>query len=119
VGPRLAAIPRMNRATDQTDASPSAPAGGSDGYGQALGRWKQGATVPSAQQGAYWMRAASDLQAGRDSDSGDTCGYPEAIDQLTNLASLPDAQQTPSQNQQYHTDIDALDEFFGTPGLYN
>jgi hypothetical protein len=31
---------------------------------------------------------------------------------------LPDANQTPTQNAEYHHDINALNAFFGTPGLY-
>jgi hypothetical protein len=38
---------------------------------------------------------------------------------LTDLTSLPEAQQAPAQNVQYRHDIDALNEFFGAPGLYS
>jgi hypothetical protein len=88
-------------------------------YDEAQAQWKQGAGAVSAQQGAYWLKAASDLQAGEDTDGRDTSGYPQAINELTDLASLPDAQQTPAQNAQYHQDIDDLNAFFGTPGLYS
>ena len=88
-------------------------------YDEAQAQWKQGAGAVSAQQGAYWLKAASDLQAGEDTDDRDTSGYPQAINELTDLASLPDAQQTPAQNAQYHKDIDDLNAFFGTPGLYS
>jgi len=88
-------------------------------YAKARTQWTQGASAISAQEGLYWSKAASDLQAGENTDSGDTSGYPKAIDELKNLAALPDAQQTPAQNAQYHTDIDDLNAFFGTPGLYS
>jgi hypothetical protein len=107
-----------------TDPTPDDPAsddptpGATHLYDEARAQWKQGAGAVSAQQGAYWLKAASDLQAGADTDGGDTSGYPQAINELTDLASLPDAQQTPAQNAQYHQDIDDLNAFFGTPGLY-
>jgi len=122
-------------ATRAPAAAPSAPAAGSlsvapsqsagpdtdpsdvptpdtlDGYGQALALWRQGAVAASGQRGAYWLRAAADLQAGQDSDERDTSGYPDAIDALTDLASNPGPEQVTA-------DIGALDDFFGTPGLY-
>jgi hypothetical protein len=91
----------------------------SPGYSKALIQWKDGATAISAQQGAYWLAAASDLQAGKATDSRDTSTYQNAIDELKELTSLPDAQQTPAQNAAYHKDIDGLNSFFGTPGLYS
>jgi hypothetical protein len=91
----------------------------SPGYNKALVQWKDGATAISAQQGVYWLAAASDLQAGKATDSRDTSTYQAAIDELKELTSLPDAQQTAAQNTAYHKDINALNNFFGTPGLYS
>jgi hypothetical protein len=82
-----------------------------DGYGQALALWGQGAVAAPGQRSAYWLRAAADLQTGQDADDRDTSGYPDAIDALTDLASNPDPEQVKA-------DVTALDDFFGTPGLY-
>lgn len=115
------AVPSASDADATPDASPSddPTPGATHLYDEAKAQWKQGAGAVSAQQGAYWLKAASDLQAGEDTDDRDTSGYPQAINELTDLASLPDAQQTPAQNAQYHQDIDDLNAFFGTPGLYS
>jgi hypothetical protein len=87
-------------------------------YDAAKSQWKQGATAISADQGKYWTKAASQLTAGASTDGGDTSGYLAAAAALTELTSLPDAMQTPAQNATYHADIDALNAFFHTPGLY-
>jgi hypothetical protein len=89
------------------------------GYQAARAQWQAGATAISAQQGMYWTKAANDLTAGKSTDSGDTSGYPSAITHLKELVTLPDAQQTPAQNAAYHADINALNTFFNTPGLYS
>jgi hypothetical protein len=69
--------------------------------------------------GVYWDNAATDLTTGQTSDSGDTSGYADAITELKQLITLPDAQQTPTQNAEWHHDVDALNTFFNTPGLYS
>jgi hypothetical protein len=56
-------------------------------------------------------RAADDLRA-----SGGS-GYGTAISELTYLAQLPATNDTPAQQAQGRTDVQALDSFFGTPGL--
>ncbi len=89
------------------------------GYSKALAQWKKGATAISAQQGEYWLAAASLLQSAEGTDGGNTSGYQVAANELKDLAALPDAQQTPAQNAEYHNDINALNSFFGTPGLYS
>jgi len=89
------------------------------GYDAARKEWQQGATAISAQMGLYWDNAATDLTSGETSDSGDTSGYAAAIKELKQLITLPDAQQTPTQNAEYHADINALNTFFNTPGLYS
>ncbi|MBO0823895.1 MAG: hypothetical protein J2P27_08560 [Actinobacteria bacterium] len=59
----------------------------------------------------YLQRAADDLQA---------TGYPgyvTATNELTYLAHLPATNVTSDQRATAHTDVLALDSFFGTPGL--
>jgi hypothetical protein len=87
-------------------------------YDAARAQWQAGATAISAQQGSYWSQAADDLTLGEATDS-DSTGYADAVTALKELISLPDAQQTAAQNARYHTDIDALNIFFKTPGLYS
>jgi hypothetical protein len=81
-------------------------------------QWQAGATAISAQQGKYWSQAATDLTQGETTDS-DPTGYAAAVTELKELISLPDAQQTPQQNARFHADIDGLNTFFKTPGLYS
>jgi hypothetical protein len=59
----------------------------------------------------YLQQAADDLRA-----SGYS-GYGTAIAQLTYLAHLPATNDTPTQQANAHSDVRALDRFFGTPGL--
>ena len=49
----------------------------------------------------------------------DPTGYAGAVTMLNQLISLPDAQQTPAQNAEFHADINSLNAFFKTPGLYS
>jgi hypothetical protein len=89
------------------------------GFTSAQAEWKKGAGVSAAQQGAYWTRAANDLLAGEKTDGNGTEAYQIAIVELKDLTSLPDAQHSTAQNVRYHMDIEALDGFFSTPGLYS
>lgn len=74
--------------------------------------WIAGSKAISANQGLYWTQAENDLKtAGSE--------FTTQIAQLKQLIALPDANQTPAQNAQYHHDINALNTFFGTPGLYS
>jgi len=59
----------------------------------------------------YLLQAADDLKAAGDSS------YGTAIDELTYLAQLPATNDTPTQQANAHSDAQALDSFFGTPGL--
>ena len=59
----------------------------------------------------HLQQAADDLSA-----SGYS-GYGTAIAQLTYLAHLPATNDTPAQQANAHSDVRALDGFFGTPGL--
>jgi hypothetical protein len=88
------------------------------GYDAAVTEWKAGALADSADQGKNWSKAVTDLTNGESTDS-DSTGYATAVGQLTQLISLPDAQQTTAQNASYHADINALNTFFATPGLYS
>lgn len=103
-------------ATHQTSPTRSAGAGAGTAakhYADARAEWRRGASQTSAMQPRYWSAAATDLaKAGH-------AGYAAAIAELRQLAGLPDAQQTPAQNAEYHHDIDALNRFFHTPGLYS
>jgi hypothetical protein len=57
------------------------------------------------------LQAADDLRAtGRSS-------YDPAINDLTYLGHLPATNDTPAQQAKAHADVQALDRFFGTPGL--
>jgi hypothetical protein len=87
-------------------------------YDAARTQWLAGATAISAQQGNYWSQAANDLTLGESTDT-DPTGYADAVTALKELISLPDAQQTAAQNARYHADINALNAFFKTPGLYS
>jgi hypothetical protein len=87
-------------------------------YDAARVQWQAGATAISAMQGKYWTQAAADLTAGETTDSNPT-GYAAAVTALKQLVSLPDAMQTPQQNAEFHADINALNTFFHTPGLYS
>jgi hypothetical protein len=89
--------------------------GGTSGYNafaSAQVQWIQGSRAVSARQGLYWTQAETALK---------TVGqvYSTQIAQLKHLIALPDANQTPAQNAAYHHDINALNGFFGTAGLYS
>jgi hypothetical protein len=87
-------------------------------YNAAQKDWKAGATAISAEQGKYWQEAADALTKGETTDTHPT-GYAAAVTMLKELITLPDAQQTPAQNARYHADINGLNAFFKTPGLYS
>jgi hypothetical protein len=61
--------------------------------------------------GMYLQQAADDLRA------ADNPGYSTATNQLTYLEHLPATNDTPTQQANAHSDVKALDSFFGTPGL--
>ena len=77
-----------------------------------------GCLYAAANQGTAWQQAASDLVSGETTDGGDTSGYAAAAAELNDLASLPDTSETPAQMAQFQSDVQALDTFFATPGLY-
>lgn len=88
------------------------------GFTAAKQQWLEGATVDSADQGLYWMKAVSDLNAAIMADPSGTTGYVTAVQQLNQLISLPDAMDTPAQAAEAQSDTAALNTFFATPGLY-
>jgi hypothetical protein len=111
-------------ATQTVTASPapasSAPSGPSGpGYDAARTAWQQGASSSSAQEGAFWKKAATDLTGAVSSDTGDTSGYALAAADLLAMLTLPDAQQSPAQNAAFLAGVSALDAFFNTPNLYS
>jgi hypothetical protein len=84
--------------------------------GVALARheWFLGARADAAQQGEYWVRAATALTGatvGRQADR-------RAAARLRQLAGLPDAQETRAQQAEGVADARALNAFFATNGLY-
>lgn len=99
--------------------SGTAAPNGAAAFAEAKGLWQAGAPAISANQGAYWSEAGNVLDNAVSSGASGTSGYSTAGQELAQLASLPDAMQTSAQNAEYHSDITALNSFFGTPGLYN
>ena len=81
------------------------------GFASALAAWKNAAAAPAATMNEYLQRAADDLRAAGDS------GYGSAIAELTYLAHLPATNDTATQQANARSDVQALDNFFGTPGL--
>jgi len=112
-------VPASSRSTTPGDpsgpAASSAPAAstsaGQAGFASALAAWKGAASAPAATRNAYLQQAAGDLQA-----SGNS-GYATAINELTYLAGLPATNDTSEQQATAQSDVQALDSFFGTPGL--
>jgi hypothetical protein len=60
---------------------------------------------------SYLAGAADDLK------KADYSGYDTAISELIYLANLPVTNVTSAQQAKAHADVQALDSFFGTPGL--
>lgn len=90
------------------EVHPTTGSGAVHNFVAAQTKWLAGANAISADQGAYWLAAAHDLQ-----DSWTT-----ASAQLTELAGLPDAMLTPAQQAEAVHDTKQLNKFFVTPGLY-
>jgi hypothetical protein len=81
--------------------------------------WEQGANAISADQDTYLEQAAMDLTYGIKDDGGNTSGYPTAIAELNDLASMPETDAAAAQMADAQADINALDVFFDTPGLWD
>jgi hypothetical protein len=80
-------------------------------FANALAAWKSAAAAPAATMNTFLVQAADDLKA-----SGNP-KYQAAINELTYLASLPATNDTATQRATAKSDAQALDIFFGTPGL--
>ena len=85
---------------------------GNSAFALAQAAWIQGAKAISAHQGLYWTQAVTDLKTAGSA-------YATEIAALKQLIALPDANQNPTQNAEYHHDINVLNGFFGTPSLYS
>lgn len=85
---------------------------------QARGQWSTGASAISAKQAQYWMAAAKDLEAALKAKAPGTTGYSAAATELAELSKLPDAMQTSAQAKEDQALTSALNNFFGTNGLY-
>jgi hypothetical protein len=72
---------------------------------------KEAAAAPSATMATYLHKSAEELKGG-------TCtGYGKAEGELSYLVSLPATDVSSAQTAQAQADVQALDGFFGTPGL--
>jgi hypothetical protein len=106
------ATPGTTATSPTTTATPSAASAPTSEFPAAKTSWEQGSKADAADQGQYWQAAEKDLIA------SDNASYASAIADLKQLVALPDAMETPAQQAESHSDVAALDEFFGTPGLY-
>jgi Protein of unknown function (DUF4232) len=106
-----------------TALSPGASGGGSAQsaaeFTEAQQLWRAGASASSAEEGAYWIEASALLTNAVASSAPGSSGFATPAQDLTQLSALPDAMQDATQNAEYHSDISALNSFFGTPGLYS
>jgi hypothetical protein len=87
------------------------------GFTSAKAQWNQGSCQASAVQGQYWQEAAVDLQQA-EAQPGSTSSYPTAVTDLQQLSTLPDMGLTSTQSTEFQSDMQFLNTFFGTPGLY-
>lgn len=85
---------------------------GFDAFAAAQLQWIRGASAISADQGRFWNRTKNALAT-------QGAEYSTYVTELQQLIALPDANQTPAQNHRYHHDINDLNNFFATPGLYS
>jgi predicted lipid-binding transport protein (Tim44 family) len=80
-------------------------------FGAAKAQWVAGAKADAANQGQYWTQAATDLSP--------FAGYSSDVADLRQLAALPDTDDTPTQMAEATADVNTLNSFFATPGLYS
>jgi hypothetical protein len=95
----------------QRVSPPPSKSPGQAGFASALAAWKSAAAAPAATMNTYLQRAADDLRASGNSS------YKTATTELTYLAQLPATNDTPAQQAKARSYVQALDSFFGTPGL--
>jgi hypothetical protein len=106
-------------ATPAPTSSPSTSSATSAAAASAKQQWVEGATAISADLNRYLLRAASDLSGAVSAGDVNASGNQVAVQELRQLASIPETSDTPEQLAEAHSDIQALNSFFGTPGLYN
>ncbi len=79
-------------------------------FGPAQEYWIAGSKVIAVDTNLYLTKAENWLKVAK--------VYPTQVAQLAQLIALPLTGLTPGQIKTAHADITALNEFFGTPGLY-
>lgn len=87
-------------------------------YSGAQQEWKSAVCDSAAQQSGDWVQAATQLQYAEPAYAGDPSGYEAAISELKAIAAIPDTGTTPAQQDEMTSDVQKLDTFFNTPGLY-
>jgi hypothetical protein len=100
--------------TASSDSSPAAPPASPQSHSAFLAAraaWKQAASTSEAEMNIYFIRAADDLRASRDSS------YNAAINELVYLINTPLTDVPHARQAKAEADLRALDSFFGTPGL--
>ena len=91
---------------DETPGKRVSPAPPERAFASARAAWKSAAAAPAVTINTYLLQAADDLRS-----SGNS-GYRTAINDLTYLANLPATNDTPAQQAQARSDVQALDGFF-------
>jgi hypothetical protein len=87
------------------------------GFISARAQWEAGAKAVSAQQSAYFAQAVADLRTALDNGPGSQV-VAEAIGALQQLALIPETDADPAQQAEAKSDVMFLDNYFGTPGLF-
>jgi ABC-type Fe3+-hydroxamate transport system substrate-binding protein len=87
------------------------------GFGAAKQQWEEGAMADSADQTRFFNLAAGDLNSAITTGANHS-DYAHAVQELQQLASLPETSETPTQQSEAQHDVQALNTFFGTSGLY-
>jgi hypothetical protein len=119
-------LPTTTRAPPATTTTTAPPAASSSttitsslgGFTAAKQQWVQGASAISADQGTYFLQAAADLTKAIAEGGVNVSQYQSAVMALKSLALLPETSDTPQQMAEAHSDLVALNAFFGTTGLY-
>jgi hypothetical protein len=82
----------------------------------ARAEWQDALCVDAAGQSIYWHQAVRFLR--ESINSGIRNSYMGAIANLTGILSVPETSATRAQMNEFSADARALNQFFGTPGLY-
>jgi hypothetical protein len=80
--------------------------------------WKNDVCDPAAQQSDDWTQVAAQLQTAEPAYAGNPSGYKAAISELQAIAAIPDTNTSTAQQNEFTTDVQELNTFFNTPGLY-